>query len=235
MDRLGSEPVRAGPQPPLHTGAVGRGQAVRTQTRGETYSSRYTITDPGVGSMETGGTSSGQAWKRFVRRHWRLALLAVVGIAATAIAALLVFLWVVASTQAAGLVPSGLGAWTVGNVLTFILNVILWEILLVATWVAAAAAAAYLLWYKKLPAEERKEYRGGSRRGRSAGRNGGFSFFVALVWLVLVWTEGRWNLAFQDWSFNDFVYSWVEAGLVALAIVGVPGSLYVVWSLRRNS
>lgn len=211
------------------------GKPSQRRARRETYSSRQKVTGPGVGGVETGGTSRGQAWKRFVRRHWRFTSLAAIGIAAIVIAALLVFLWVVANTQATGLVPTGLGAWTAGNVVTFILNVILWEILLVATWVAAAGAAAYLLWYKKLPADERKEYEGGSRRGRSAGRNGGFSFFIALVWLVLVWIEGRWNLAFQDWTFNDFVYSWVEAGLVALVIVGVPGSIYVIWSLRRDN
>ena len=184
--------------------------------------------------METGAASSNSAWKRFVKRHWKLTLLAAAGIAATVIAALLVFLWVVASTQANGMVPSSLGAWNLGHVVTFILNVILWEILLVGIWVAAVGAAAYMLWYRKLPAEERKEYEGGPRRARSTGRNGGFSFFVWVVWLVLVWTQGRWNLPFELWTFNDFVYSWIEAGLIVLVIVGVPGILYVIWVLRRR-
>ena len=176
----------------------------------------------------------GKAWKQFVRRHRTVTLLGVAGIAAAALAALLVFLWVVANAQATGLVPSRLGLWTAGHVLSFILNAILWELLLVASWVIVLGAAAYLLWYRKLPEGERREYEGGGRRRKSARQNGGFSFFVGLVWFLLVWIDGKWNLAFQSWTFNDWVYSWIAAGLVLLLIVGVPGTLYIVWSLRRN-
>jgi len=164
-----------------------------------------------------------------------MTLLMVGGIAAAAAAALLVFLWVVADAQAIGLVPSGLGDWTVGYVLTFILRAILWELILVATWVVPIVVAAYFLWYKRLPVEERREYEGGPRRSRSAGENGGFSFIVGLVWFVIVWMDGKWNLAFQDWTFNDWVYSWVAAGLVVLLLAGIPGIIYIIWSLRRSS
>lgn len=184
--------------------------------------------------METSERSGGKAWKQFVRRHSKFTLLIVGGIAAAAVAALLVFLWVVADAQATGLVPSGLGEWTVGYVLTFILHVILWELILVASWVIPLALAAFFLWYKKLPDEERRKYEGGPRRSRSAGENGGFSFFVGLVWFVIVWIDGRWNLAFRDWTFNDLVYSWIAAGLVVLLIVGIPAMIYLVWSFRRN-
>ncbi len=156
------------------------------------------------------------------------------GIAAAAIAALFVFLWVVATAQATGLVPSRLGDWTVGYVLTFILNLILWELILVASWAIPVALAAFFLWYKKLPDEERRAYERGPRRSRSTGENGGVSFLIGLVWLGIVWIDGRWNLAFQDWTFHDLVYSWIEAGLVVLLIVGIPAMIYLVWSLRRN-
>lgn len=184
--------------------------------------------------MEGSRGPSGTAWKKFARRHTKMALLMVGGITAAAAAALFVFLWVVATTQATGLVPSSLGAWTVSHVIGFIFTAILWELLLVASWVIPVAVAAYFLWYRNLPTEERREYDEGPRRGRSAGQNGGFSFFVGLVWLAIVWIDGRWTRAFQDWSFNDWVYSWVAAGLVVLLIVGIPGTIYVIWSLRRN-
>lgn len=184
--------------------------------------------------METGEKPSGKTWKEFVRGHWKVTLLMVGGVAAAAVAALFVFLWVVADAQAKGLVPSGLGAWTAGYVLTFILNVILWELILVATWVIPVGAAAYFLWYKRLPAEERRELEGGPRRTKSAGANGGISFFITLVWFVIVWIDGRWNLAFQNWTFNDLVYSWIAAGLVVLVIAGIPAIIYLIWSLRKS-
>jgi hypothetical protein len=184
--------------------------------------------------METGGGRGDKAWKLFVRRHAGVTLLMIGGFTAAALAALFVFLWVVASAQANGLVPSVLGLWTVGHGLTFILNVILWEILLVASWVIPVALAVFFLWYKELPEAERSEYEGTSRRRKAARGSGGLSFFAWLVWLVIVWTDGRWNLAFQNWTFNQLIYSWIAAGLVVSLIVGIPGAIYVVWSLRKN-
>lgn len=157
------------------------------------------------------------------------------GGAAAAVAALLVFLWVVASAQANGLVPSGLGDWTVGHVFTFILNLILWELVLVASWAIPIAMAAYFGWYRRLPAEERREYEGGRRRRKSAGESGGFSFFVSVVWLIIAWIEGRWNLPLRNWTLNEWVYSWIAASLVVLVIVGVPGMIYLIWSLTREA
>ena len=187
------------------------------------------------GTMETGGERGGEAWKRFVRRHGKMTALIVGGIAAVAVAAVLVFLWVVGDGQATGRVPSGLGQWTVGHVVGFVLSVILWELLLVASWATLLAAAAYFVWYRRLPREERSEYERGRRRGRSAGEDSGFSFFVGVVWLVIVWVDGRWNTAFQDWTLNNWVYSWIAATLVVLVIVGIPGLIYIVWSCDADA
>jgi len=184
--------------------------------------------------MKTGEEQSGEAWTKFVRRHWKMTSLMAGGIAAAVIAALLVFLWVVADAQATGLVESELGEWTVGYVFTFTLQLILWELILVASWVIPMAVVIYLLWYRKLPAEERKEYEGGPRRRKSA-EDSGISFFIGLVWLAIVWIDGKWNLAFQDWTFDDWVYSWLTACLVVLLIGGIPVMIYIIWSIRRNS
>ncbi len=120
-----------------------------------------------------------------------------------------------------------------GSIVTFLLNLILWELVLVASWVIPIAAAAFFLWYKKLPEEERRGMEGAPRRGRAAG-GGGISFFVALVWLLIVWSDGRWNLALRNWTFNELAYAWIAAGLVVLLIGGVPALLYLVWVLRKR-
>ena len=181
--------------------------------------------------MEAVAESGREVWRKFMRRHWKMTALLVGGIAAAAVAALLVFLWVVGRAQATGLVPSGLGQWTVGHVVAFVVAVVLWELLLVASWAIVLAAAVYFLWYRRLPREERNEYERGRRRGRSAGEDSGMSFFIGLVWLVIVWTDGRWDTAFQDWTLDNWVYSWIAAALVVLALVGIPGLIYVAWSL----
>ncbi len=175
-----------------------------------------------------------KVWKKFVKRHWKMTALMVAGVAAVIVVAFFVFLWVVSDAQATGLVPSGLGAWTVGYFFAFLVQLILWELILVASWVIPVAAATYLLWYRKLPEEERREYRRGPKRTRSAGENSGISFFIGLVWLAIVWLDGRWNTAFQDWTFDHWVYSWIAACLVVLLIGGIPILIYIIWALKKE-
>lgn len=184
--------------------------------------------------MEIGGERSRFMWKKFVRRHKGMTAAMVGGVAAAAVAIVLVFLWVVGDTQATGLVPDMLGKWTVGYFFTFLLQLILWELILVASWVIPLAILIYVLWYRKLPAEERREYEGGPKRSRSAGENSGISFFIGLVWLAIVWLDGKWNIAFEDWTLNDWIYSWLVAALVVLVIIGIPVLIYVVWSFSRE-
>jgi hypothetical protein len=186
------------------------------------------------GIMGVGEKLRREAWKKFIRRHPKMTAAIVGAIVAASIAAVLVFLWVVGDAQETGRVPSGLGEWTVGYFFTFIIHLILWELILVASWGIPIAVLIYALWYRHLPAEERAEYKGGPRRSKTAGESSGFSFFVWLVWLAVVWLDGRWNLAFEDWTFDNLVYSWLVACLVCLLIAGIPALIYVVWCLGRN-
>ncbi len=169
-------------------------------------------------------------WKNLFRKHWKMILVIIgVGIGA-AIGGILVFLWVVENGQATGLFPMLLGEWTVGYCITFILHVILWELLFIVIPVAVVAIVIYMQWYRKLPEEEKLPH-----RGVTPGRgSGGFSFLVTIVWLIIVWLDGRWNIAFQSWTLNDWVYSWLAAFLWPSLIIGIPVAIGVTWWIRHE-
>ena len=180
---------------------------------------------------KTDKKQSNESWIKFVKRHKEMTLFMVVGIALAAIIAVFTFLSVVANAQVAGLVPLELGQWTVGYYIIIILNVIFWELVFVASWVIPLSLIIYFAWYKELPEKERKEYEG---RGRRKKDEGGFSCFVGLIWLIIVWVGGKWDLALQAWTFNDWIYTWLSAFLWAFLIVGIPGTMYVIWSLVKK-
>src|SRR5437660_12897012 len=94
----------------------------------------------------------GSDWKRFMRKHWRtVATFVVAGILAVA-SAVYVFLWFVGNAQSTGLVPRTLGLSTMGNLVSFILDAIFWELLLVGIPIVVAAASVCALW-KRLSEE----------------------------------------------------------------------------------
>ncbi len=188
--------------------------------------------------MNTSEELSDEIWKKFLRRHWKMALLMIAVLVGAAIVAVFAFLKVVADAQVLAIVPVMLGQWTVGYIFTFIITVIIWELIFVGSWVIPILVVILFVWYRKLPDEERKEYGVSPKRGADPRRTEGggfFSFLVGVIWLIIVWTTGRWNLAFQAWTFNDWIYSWLTACLWTLLPLVIAGTLYLIWSLRRTS
>ena len=173
-----------------------------------------------------------ERWKLFLRRHFGMSLVMAAGIAVATIVAVLVFLWIAADAQAAGFVPELLGEWTVGYCIAFALNLILWELVFVASWVLPLFLIVYFVWYKSLPAKERKDYKKSKRHKKS--EEGGVSFLCWLIWLAIVWVSGMWNTPFQEWTFNNWIYSWLGACLWTLLIIGIPGVIYLIWVLSKK-
>ena len=180
--------------------------------------------------MNTGKGMLGEAETRFLRRHWKMAMVFAIVIVGAAIGALLVLLWLVATAQATGLVPLVLGQWSIGHVITFLLHLIFWELILVGSWVLVIVIVLVFQWYRKLPVDERA---GWHRRGRRE-ESGAFGLLVGVTWLIVVWLDGRWDLPFNSWTFNDWVYSFLAAVFWDLLIFGVPIALGLVWWIRKE-
>ena len=69
---------------------------------------------------ETETENDSGAWKKFLKKHWTMFALFVVAAILASVGAIYVFLWFVGDAQSTGMVPSTLGLWTMGNMVTFI-------------------------------------------------------------------------------------------------------------------
>lgn len=178
------------------------------------------------------------AWRLFARRHWKAVVAFVAGIVVVAAAAAAVFLWFAGRAQDSGLVPQALGDWSVGYVVTFFLNLLFWELVVVGIPVVVAAVAAYRFWWKGLPAEERAEYRMRRKnRPRSTGAKFGdaICLLTNIFFLLIVYLDGNWNLAFSSWTFDYLVGSYLWALLGVLAAISVPMAIGGLWWLAKNA
>lgn len=181
-----------------------------------------------------------EVWKKFLRKYWKLSLIVVVGIIIAAIGFFSTLIWFKQYAQDTGLVPVALTSWTVGYIVTFVLNSILWEFLIIGIPVIAAAVVILVFWWNRLPEDEKKEYQREPkkrRRGRSAGGGGGLiGFFSQLIWLIIVFRDGMWGVAFSDsrWNLNYLIDSYLLAFVWVLIIGGIPATIGVIWWLRRE-
>ena len=177
--------------------------------------------------MNTNEEQLDEEKRRFLLKHWKMTLVMAACIVAAVVVAVLVFLWVVNETAA--VTPTSLGEWTVGYLVSFILQVIFWELLLVATWGIPLAAVLY--WqFSKLPDAELWKPKGGRRESGDA-----FGFLIAIAWLIMIWVDGRWNQTFEVWTFTEWIYSWLTALGWVLLIFGIPAVIILVlWLVSRE-
>ena len=178
-------------------------------------------------------TEEDKIWKIFLSRHWKMfAVFVAIGIVAI-IGAIYVYLWFVKEAQLTGLVPEILGEWSIGYLVTFLLNILLWEVLYIGIPVLIVIVLIIFLWWKKLPEEERKEYRRGhlffGKHSHRSDASGGISFLIFIFFIIKVWLDGNWDLAFGTWKLDYLVSTWLTALLWVVIIFAIPISLGVIW------
>lgn len=182
----------------------------------------------------TKSENGSETWKKFLRKHWGMLALFVVGAILLTIGAVLVFLGFAGAAQSTGLVPTTLGLWSMGHLVTFLLNLIFWEALFIGIPVILAAVAGWQ-WLKRLPDKEKKEYHFSGRRGRAARRGGGpIPLLVFIVFCIKVFADGNWNAAFGTWTFDYLIYSMLTVCIWVLIVFGIPAGLALIWWIRHD-
>ena len=178
-----------------------------------------------------------EIWIKFLRKHWKMFVLWIVVAILAFIGAIYVFLWFVEEAQATGLVHETLNLWAMSHLVTFIVHVIFWGLIFIGIPVIIAIAAIYFLWWKKLPDEERKEYRDGhlfGKRSRRSDSGGGITFLINIAFIIKVYIDGNWEVPFARWTFNYLVISYLWVIILILLIFGIPITIGATWWIRHE-
>ena len=182
-----------------------------------------------------------EVWKKFLSNHLKMLVLFIIVVVSAAFSAVYVFLWFVQEAQVTNLVPTILDAWTMNYLVTFILHVIFWELVYIGIPLIIIAILAWRFWWKRIPEDERIEYKQAHLFGKSSRRSdggGAISFLINIVFIIKVYYDGNWDFAFAQWSFDYLIYSYLWALIWILAIFGIPmaiGALYwIVHEMRKE-
>jgi hypothetical protein len=172
-------------------------------------------------------------WNKFIKVHWGVFTLFVAACVAALVGAVYVFTWFAGNAQTSGLVPTTLAQWTMGNIISFLLNMVFWELVFVGIPLLIGVVIAYW-WWRRLPADEKAGYHlfGKHRRGAS-GDGGSFLFFIAFC--IKVYIDGNWNTAISSWTFDYVVSSSITIFVWALIIFSIPTTIAFIWWIQRGA
>ena len=171
-------------------------------------------------------------WKRFIRKHWSIFAIFVVAAISAVAGAVYVFWWFTGNAQTIGLVPSTLSGWTMNNAVMFILHLIFWELVLIGIPVAVGAVIAWQ-WWKRLPAEEKKEQMFG-KRSRSRDTGGAVSPLLFIAFAIKVYIDGNWNSAISTWTLDYVVGSMITILIWIAAIFAIPAAIGLAWWISHE-
>jgi hypothetical protein len=177
--------------------------------------------------------AEGTGGKAFIKRHSRAVAAFGVACVSAFVGAVYVFVWFANHAESTKLVPGALSLWTMGNLVTFLINAVLWEIVLVGIPVGIAFAIGWR-WWRSLPEDERREYgflRGGSR---STGGGGGGSLLFFIAFCIKVYLDGNWNSPIASWTLDYMVASAVLILEWFVVIFGIPFAIVALWWIRRE-
>jgi hypothetical protein len=175
----------------------------------------------------------GSHWGKFLRKHWSaFAAFAAAAILAFALA-VYVFVWFTADAQSTALVPASLGLWSMGNVVSFILHAIFWELVLVGIPVAIGAVGAWQ-WWRRLPEEEKTQYHLSGKKSKSKGAGGAISPLLFIAFVLKVYVDGNWNVAISTYALDYVVGSMITILFWIVAIFSIPTIIGLIWWIRHE-
>jgi hypothetical protein len=172
-------------------------------------------------------------WRRFFRKHWGILAVFVVAAILAVAGAVYVFVWFAGNAQSIGLVPSTLGAWSMNNLVLFILHAVFWELVLIGIPVAIGAIIGWL-WWKRIPEEEKKEYNLSTKGSRSRSAEGAISPLLFIAFAIKVYVDGQWNAPIAGFSLDYVVGSMVTILVWIAVIVAIPAIIGFVWWITRE-
>jgi hypothetical protein len=173
------------------------------------------------------GEENGSDWKKFLRKHGSIVAFFVLACILLFVGAIYVWLWFVGDAQSTGLVPSTLGLWTMGDIVTFILHLIFWELIFIGIPTIVGAVVGWQ-WWRRIPVEEQKEYGFFGKRSRATRGGGGVSALLMIAFAIEVYIDGNWNVAISTWTLDYVVGSMITILIWMAVIFGIPIAIAIV-------
>jgi len=181
----------------------------------------------------------GEFWKQKIKKHWKIFAASIIGGAIAIAVSLLVLFWFIDTSTIGAMGSATIGEWTLAWIWEFFIFLILWELLIVGIPVAIIFGVGWYLWWKRLSAEEKVEFKG-RWRGKGTAEGGGFSFGMFIAYSIYMYINGDFYTPFGDFAYSYWVYAWFHTLAWLIVIIGIPVAIiltivyFAVWRKKET-
>ena len=183
--------------------------------------------------------SNGEFWKQQIKKHWKIFTVSIIGGIFAIVVTLLVLFWFIDTSLIGAMGTATIGEWTLAWIWEFFIFLMLWELLYVGLPVVVVFGVGLYLWWKRLPSEEKMEFKG-RWRGRGTAEGGGFSFGMFIAYSIYMYITGDFYTPFGDFAYSYWVYAWFHTLAWLFVIFGIPTAIiliivyFTVWRKKQT-
>jgi len=182
--------------------------------------------------MSSEEISSEAFWKNKIKEHmYAFVIMVIAGVCVIA-GILIVLFWFIGASPLGGYGTWTFNQWSLSTLILFVLFLVLFELLFVGVPTGLFFGIGGYLWWRRLPAEEKQEFKDREKKEKHTKRNwgggGGFSFFIFIAYCIYIAVDGRFDATFGSEPYTYWVYSWFLTIMWILIVLGVPAGIILL-------
>ncbi|MHA1987799.1 MAG: hypothetical protein ACW98D_14280 [Promethearchaeota archaeon] len=172
-------------------------------------------------------------WIKKLKKNWKLLAVGIAVMIAAFIGAVIVMIRFIEVSPIGAQGTATLNDWNLDWVVGFIILITLWELLLIGAPLALIFGLGGYLWWRRLPAEEKQEYKDREKKDKKHrkekyGGGGGGSLCIFIGYCIFHLIKGTYYIPFGDVFYSYWVFTWFETIMWFFIVLGIPAALILL-------
>ncbi len=176
--------------------------------------------------------SDEQFWKKKIKEHVPLLIVVVIAVVFAFIGALVVIIWFIETSPIGAQGTALIGDWSLDWIVGFYILVILFELLFVGIPAGLFFGVGGYIWWKRLPDEEKAEFKAREKknkhRKRNAGGSSGGGLLMFIAYAIYMGVQGNYYAPFSSQPYSYWVYAMFYTLMWLVIIFGIPIGIILI-------
>ncbi|MFA5406286.1 MAG: hypothetical protein WC307_02925 [Candidatus Nanoarchaeia archaeon] len=163
--------------------------------------------------------------KKLIKQYWKVFFAAIIVVVIAVIGAVSVFVWHIQTSDIGLQGAATISEWSMISALSFIISLLLWELLFVGLPAIIILCGGGYLWWNNLSFKQQREFKKEQRtqRGHHARKGGAGGFVTFIAFIIYLAIEGNLATPFGDLPYSYWVFAYLSSIAWLLIIAGIPG------------